>query len=88
MTGHTYACNSLRNFEYEGHAMTGKGNHVNLLKLAWKKLLKSHHFSMILADFSHWEPLCGVVPGARALLWSAVLAAFLFFTTEARRKQS
>ena len=36
LTGYTYACNSLTNFEYEGHAMTGNGNHVNLLKLAWK----------------------------------------------------
>ena len=81
-------CNILTHFENKALAMTGNGNQVNLLKLAWKKLLKSHHFSMILADFSHLEPLCGVVPGARALLWCAVLAAFLFFTTEARRKQS
>jgi hypothetical protein len=34
LTGYDYAC---RNFEYEViHAMTGNGNHVNLLKLALK----------------------------------------------------
>jgi len=33
LTGHTYACNSLTNFQYEVHAMTGNRNQVNLLKL-------------------------------------------------------
>jgi len=42
LTGHTYyACNSLTNFQYEVHAMTGNGNQVNLLKLGWKKFVKS-----------------------------------------------
>ena len=36
LTGHTYAYNSLTNFQYEVHAMTGNGNQVNLLKLGWK----------------------------------------------------
>ena len=36
LTDHTSACNSLTNFEYEPHAMTGNGNYVNLLKLGWK----------------------------------------------------
>ena len=31
MTDHTYACNSLTNFEEE--TMTGNGNHVTMLKL-------------------------------------------------------
>ena len=31
MTDHTYACNSLTNFEEE--IMTGNGNHVTMLKL-------------------------------------------------------
>ena len=35
---HSYACNSLTSFEYEGHAMTGNGNHVNLLKLDFKDI--------------------------------------------------
>ena len=33
LTGYTYACNSLTNFEYEAHPMIGNGNHMNLLKL-------------------------------------------------------
>ena len=32
LTGHTYASNSLANFEYKGHAKTGNGNDANLLK--------------------------------------------------------
>ena len=32
LTGHTYASNSLTNFEYKGHAKTGNGNDANLLK--------------------------------------------------------
>ena len=36
LTDHTSACNSLTNFEYEPHAMTGNGNYVNLQKLGWK----------------------------------------------------
>ena len=35
MTDHAYAYNSLTNFEYKAFTMTGSGNHVNLLKLAW-----------------------------------------------------
>ena len=31
------AFTSLTNFEYEGHAMTGNGNYVNMQKLVWKK---------------------------------------------------
>ena len=33
MTDHTYACNSLTNFEEEGYTMTGNGNPVTMLKL-------------------------------------------------------
>ena len=33
LTGYTYACNSMTNFEYEAHSMTGNGNKVNVLKL-------------------------------------------------------
>ena len=43
-----YACNSLTNFEYEVYAMTGNGNYVNLLKLAWKKPVKSLHVLIYL----------------------------------------
>ena len=40
LTRYTYACNSLTNFKYEAHGMTGNGNQVNLLKFAWKSSLK------------------------------------------------
>ena len=37
MADHTYACNSLTNFEIGNDTtMTGNGNHVILLKLAWE----------------------------------------------------
>ena len=38
LTGYNYACNSLTNFEYEAHPITGNGSHthVNPVKLAWK----------------------------------------------------
>ena len=38
LTGLSYACNSLtwHPLEYEGHAMTGIGNEVNFLILAFK----------------------------------------------------
>ena len=32
LTGHTYVCNSLTNFEYELHVISGNGNDLNLLK--------------------------------------------------------
>ena len=42
----------LTNFEYETkHAMTGNGNQVNLLKLAWEKFVKSHRVILCLAGF-------------------------------------
>ena len=34
LTGYTYACNTLTNFEYEVHAMTGNVDQVNLMELA------------------------------------------------------
>ena len=36
LADHTYNCNSLTNFEYEAHAMTGNGSYMNFLKLTWK----------------------------------------------------
>ena len=36
LTGYTYAYNSLTNYEYEGHAMTGNGNDLNLLISPYK----------------------------------------------------
>ena len=42
LTDHTYAQNSLTDFEYGAHAMTGNGNYVNRLK-SLKKIVKSHY---------------------------------------------
>jgi hypothetical protein len=39
------ACNSLTSFEYEAHALTGNGNDGNMLKLAWKKIVKLSYWS-------------------------------------------
>ena len=36
LTGHSYARNNLKFFEYEAYAMTGNGNQVNLLNLRGK----------------------------------------------------
>jgi hypothetical protein len=47
--------NSLTNFHKETNAMTGNGNHVNLLK----KLVKSLHVNLFLAGFRPFEPLFG-----------------------------
>ena len=33
LTGYTYYCNSLTNFEYEANLMTGNGDQVYLTKL-------------------------------------------------------
>ena len=38
VSGYTYACNSLTNFKFEVHAMTGNESYVNFLKLAMKNL--------------------------------------------------
>ena len=54
-----YACNSLTNFQYEVHAMTGNGSYVNLVKLACtKKVGKSLWVNLFSASFSQFEPLC------------------------------
>jgi hypothetical protein len=36
LTGYTYAYNSLTNYEYEGNAMIGNGNDLNLLISPYK----------------------------------------------------
>ena len=38
--GHTYACNSLTNFGYEVHAMTGNGNYVKSEQVSWTWMQK------------------------------------------------
>ena len=52
LTGHSYACNNLTNFEYEANALTW--HHVNLLKLAWKN--SWNQVILFLADFWPFGP--------------------------------
>ena len=52
-----YACNSLTNFQYEGNAMNGNGNHGDLQNLARKKFVKLHQVNLFLAVFS--KHFCG-----------------------------
>ena len=63
MTDRTCACNSLTNFEYEGHTMTGNGNYVNLLKVSWKNLWNHFgwtYFRRVLVFWNHCEALSSV----------------------------
>ena len=53
-----YACSSLTNFEFKLNATTGNGNYENLLKLGWKKFVKSLQLNLFLAGLRHMEPLC------------------------------
>ena len=48
-------CSNLTDFEYEGHAMTGNGNHMNLLKHILEKFreMTSGEFWRILANRNH-----------------------------------
>jgi hypothetical protein len=59
MTDHTYAFNSLTNFEYEANTMTGNGNHENFLKIIFK-IREITLMNLFLAGFGYLEPLCTV----------------------------
>ena len=48
-TDHINAYVNLTNFEYEGNEMNGNGNHLNLLELTWKKIVKSLQLNLFLA---------------------------------------
>ena len=47
-TGHTYTCNSLTNFWYETHSITGNGNYVNVhnTKNCLKKFVKPQRVNL------------------------------------------
>ena len=48
LNGYTYGCNSLTNFEYKVHEMTGNGSNVNLLTLGReKKIVKSLQVNLL-----------------------------------------
>ena len=53
---HTNAYNSLTNFEYQVDEMTGNGNHVKMLKFAWKNSWNHFrwiYFLRVLAIWNH-----------------------------------
>ena len=67
LTDHTYACNSLTNFEYEAHAITGNGNQN--AESCFERLVKSHLDSE--RSFGGFEPFGTTVP-------PAILFGFVF----------
>ena len=52
----------MTNFEYEAHAMTEKGNYLNLLNLAvknsWNQIM-SNYFGRVYATWNHSETAFG-----------------------------
>ena len=52
LTGYTYDCINLTNFEYEAHPMTGKRNRVNLLQF-----VISHQRNLFWAGSSYLIPM-------------------------------
>ena len=49
-------------FKYAAHATTGNGNYANLTdEIDLEKFVKSHQVKLLLAGFSHLEPLSNMV---------------------------
>ena len=42
LSGYAFSCNSLTNFEYEVHAMTGNGNKLNYLGFLSRKTRREY----------------------------------------------
>ena len=65
--------------------LTGNGNYVNLLELAWKNFMKSHRVNLILEGFIHLKPQCACfmrcsfldIPQAEFFRQSLRIALFL-----------
>jgi hypothetical protein len=57
LTGHSYACNSLTNFESEALALIRNRNGEST-ETCKEKLVKSHEVNLFLAGFIRLEPLC------------------------------
>ena len=52
LTGYTYACHDLTNFEYQMRTMTGNGSYVNLFKFVRENFVKSHQVNLFWAGFN------------------------------------
>ena len=53
LTDHTFACSSLTNFEYEGHAKTGNWSFIYLLKFLQKNHSKGSYFWRVFWILNH-----------------------------------
>ena len=74
LAGHIYAYNSLTNFQYEAHTMTGNGNYEN----PSKKFVKSHHVNLIFGEFGPFETTvyCHHEFAAKSILYLLILVVF------------
>ena len=58
LTDHTYACNNLTSFEFQVHAITGKGNDVNRsAETCFEKFVKSQQVNLFCGGFYTLELL-------------------------------
>ena len=54
LTGYTYSCNSLTDFEYDAQVITGNGNHVYQLTLIKiRESASAHIFWRVVAIWNH-----------------------------------
>ena len=49
LTGYTYFCNSLTDFEYDANVITGNGNHAYHLTLS-QKFVKPHQVNLFSGE--------------------------------------
>ena len=66
-TYHTFACNNLTNFSYEAITITGSGNYVIYLKLAWNFLWNNFKQTHLWWILSHLKPVCHRAEGGSAV---------------------
>ena len=59
LTGYSYACNSLTNFESEVVTLIRDGNGESA-ETCKEKLVKSHQVNLFLEGFIRFETLCDV----------------------------
>ena len=80
LTDHTYACSSLTNFLYDMNPISGNGNYVNLLKLAWKNSWNKFKWTYFWRVLACWNPCAMyyvVAPSLPALHTTIALSILL-----------
>ena len=55
LTCYIYDCNSLTNFKFEAHPITGNGSWVNFLKFAWKNSWNLTKWTYIWGGLAIWN---------------------------------